>query len=62
MRVTTGIAAALAVLGGLAVLRWMPGRKRPTIEELEELVAAEIAAAERDLEAGLAERPELSER
>ncbi len=30
MRVTTAIAAALAVVGGLAVLRWMPGRKRPT--------------------------------
>ncbi len=59
MRVTTGIAAALAVVGGLAVLRWMPGRKRPTIEEL---VAIEVAAAERDLEAGLRERPELSDR
>ncbi len=59
MRVTTAVAAALAVVGGLAVLRWMPGRKRPTIEEL---VAAEVAAAERDLEAGLRERPELSER
>ena len=62
MRVTTGVAAALAVVGGLAVLRWMPGRKRPTIEEIEELVAAEVAAAERDLTAGLQQRPELSER
>jgi hypothetical protein len=62
MRVTTGVAAALAVVGGLAVLRWMPGRKRPTIEEIEELVAAEVAAAERDLVAGLHQRPELSER
>jgi EmrB/QacA subfamily drug resistance transporter len=59
MRITTAIAAALAVVGGLAVLRWMPGRKRPSIEEL---VAAEVAAAERDLAAGLHERPELSER
>ena len=59
MRLTTGIAAALAVVGGVAVLRWMPGRKRPTIEEL---VAEEIAAAERDLEAGLARRAELSDR
>ena len=59
MRLTTGIAAALALLGGIAVLRWMPGRKRPTIEEL---VAEEIAAAERDLEASLADRAELSER
>jgi EmrB/QacA subfamily drug resistance transporter len=59
MRVTTGVAAALSVLGCLAVLRWMPGRKRPSIEEL---VAAEVAAAERDLAAGLAERPELSGR
>jgi len=60
MRVTTAVAAILAVVGGFAVLRWMPGRKRPNIEEL---VAAEVAAAERDLEAiTLPERPELSER
>ncbi len=59
MRVTTGVAAALAVVGGLALLRWLPGRKRPTIEEL---VAVEVAAAERDLEAGLRERSELSDR
>jgi EmrB/QacA subfamily drug resistance transporter len=59
MRVTTGVAAALAVVGGIAVLRWLPARKRPTIEEA---IAAEVAAAERDLAAGLRERPELSER
>jgi EmrB/QacA subfamily drug resistance transporter len=59
MRVTTGVAAALAVVGGLALLRWLPGRKRPTIEEL---VAIEVAAAEHDLEAGLRERSELSDR
>jgi len=60
MRVTTGIAAALAVVGVVGLLRWMPGRKRPTIEEL---VAAEVAAAERELEAGnLPGSPELSER
>jgi predicted MFS family arabinose efflux permease len=60
MRVTTAIAAALAIVGVVALLRWMPGRKRPTIEEL---VAAEVAAAERELEAGtLPERSELSER
>jgi hypothetical protein len=27
----------------------MPGKPRPTIEEIERIVAAEIAAAERDL-------------
>jgi EmrB/QacA subfamily drug resistance transporter len=60
MRVTTAIAAAFAVVGGLAVLRWLPSHKRPTIEEL---VAAEVAAAERDLRTAVAqERPELSER
>jgi EmrB/QacA subfamily drug resistance transporter len=59
MRVTTAIAAALAVVGGIAVLRWFPGRPRPTIEEV---IAAEVAAAERDLAARLAERTELSER
>jgi EmrB/QacA subfamily drug resistance transporter len=62
MRVTTGVAAALAVVGGIAVLRWLPGRKRPTIEEIEEVVAAEVAAAERDLAASLVEQPKLSER
>ena len=60
MRITTAIAAALAVVGGLAVLRWMPGRERPTIEEL---VAAEVAAAEADLMAvAQPDRSELSER
>jgi EmrB/QacA subfamily drug resistance transporter len=59
MRVTTAVAAILAVVGGLAVLRWLPGRPRPSIEEV---VAAEVAAAELDLAAGLGDRPELSER
>jgi MFS family permease len=59
MRITTGVAAGLAVLGCVAVFRLMPARKRPDIETL---VAAEVAAAERDLAAGLAERQELSER
>src|ERR1700744_5124485 len=54
MRVTTGVAGGLAVVGGIAVLRWLPARKRPTIEEA---IAAEVAAAERDLAAGLKERP-----
>ncbi len=48
MRITTIVAAAIAVLGGLAVMRWMPGRPRLTIEEL---VAAEVAEAERELAA-----------
>ena len=59
MRITTAIAAALAVVGAFAVLRWLPGRKRPTIEEL---VAEEIAAAERELQAVAPNRQELSER
>jgi EmrB/QacA subfamily drug resistance transporter len=49
MRITTAVAAILAV-AGLAVLPWLPGRTRPDIEEL---VAEEIAAAERDLAADL---------
>ena len=49
MRITTAIAAGIAVIGAIAVSRWMPGKPRPTIEEIEELVAIEIAAAERDL-------------
>jgi EmrB/QacA subfamily drug resistance transporter len=63
MRITTAIAAGIALLGTFAVLRWMPGKRRPTLEEIEILVAEEIAAAERDLSAGVVgERPELSER
>jgi EmrB/QacA subfamily drug resistance transporter len=59
MRLTTGVAATLAVIGGIAILRWMPGRPRPSIEEL---VAAEVAAAERELEAAvIQDRPELSD-
>jgi EmrB/QacA subfamily drug resistance transporter len=59
MRVTTAIAAAIAVLGAIAVARWMPAKPRPTIEEL---VAEEIAAAERDLALRFGGQPELSER
>jgi len=46
MHVTTLAAAALALVGGLAIVRWLPGRTRPNIEEL---VAAEVAAAELEL-------------
>jgi len=57
MRITTVVAAAIAVVGGLVVMRWMPGRQRPGMEEL---VAAEVAAAERELAEGLS--PKLTER
>ena len=59
MRVTTLVATVIAVLGGLIVMRWLPGRPRPTIEEQ---VAAEVAAAERDLAARRFAQRELSER
>ena len=59
MRVTTAVAAAIAVLGGIALLRWMPGKPRPTIEEL---VAIEIEAAERELAAKVPARPDLLDR
>jgi hypothetical protein len=49
MRVTTAIAAAIAVVGAIAVSRWMPGKARPSAEEMEALIALEIEAAERDL-------------
>jgi EmrB/QacA subfamily drug resistance transporter len=62
MRVTTGVAAALAVVGAIAMMRWMPGRNRPTINEIDKVVAAEVAAAERDLAEGLPDSPRLSER
>ena len=58
MRVTTLVATVIAVLGGLIVMRWLPGRPRPTIEEL---VAAEVAAAERELAARRSLQRELSE-
>ena len=59
MRITTLVATGIALLGGLIVMRWMPGRERPSIEEL---VAAEVAAAERELAAQRAEQRQLSER
>ena len=59
MHVTTLSAAILAVLGGVVIVRWLPGRSWPRIEEL---VAAEVAAAERDLADSRAQAPELSER
>jgi EmrB/QacA subfamily drug resistance transporter len=46
MHVTTLAATALALVGGLVIVRWLPGRTRPNIEEL---VAAEVAAAELEL-------------
>jgi EmrB/QacA subfamily drug resistance transporter len=55
MRVTTAVAAAIAVVGGIALLRWMPGKPRPTIEEL---VAVEVEAAERELAARVPARVE----
>jgi EmrB/QacA subfamily drug resistance transporter len=55
MHVTTLAATVLALAGGAVIIRWLPGRTRPNIEEV---VAAEVAAAEREL----AERRELSER
>jgi len=59
MHVTTLSAVIIALLGGLVVVRWLPGRPRPNIEEL---VAAEVAAAESELAARRPERRELSER
>jgi EmrB/QacA subfamily drug resistance transporter len=59
MHVTTLSAAALAIVGGLVVMRWLPGRSRPNIEEL---VAVEVAAAERELAERRTQARELSER
>jgi EmrB/QacA subfamily drug resistance transporter len=55
MRVTTLVGAAVAVLGGLVVMRWMPGKARPTMDEWADAEIAEIEAP------GEAEK-ELSER
>ena len=59
MHVTTLVATALALVGGIAIVRWLPGRARPNIEEL---VAAEVAAAERELSRRELSRRELSQR
>ena len=61
MRITTAIAAGLAVAGAIAVSRWMPGKPRPTIEEIDQLIAREIAAAERDLAMTARPRPSAQE-
>ncbi|HSZ41704.1 MAG TPA: MFS transporter [Trebonia sp.] len=52
MRITTIVAAVIALLGGLVVLRWMPGKPRPTMDAMEAEIAAEIAAAEAEVAAG----------
>jgi hypothetical protein len=48
MRLTTLIGAAVAVLGGLVVMRWMPGKPRPAVgaPTMDELAPAELAEAE----------------
>jgi EmrB/QacA subfamily drug resistance transporter len=45
MRITTLVGAAVAVVGALVVLRWMPGKASPTMDELTE---AELAAVAED--------------
>jgi EmrB/QacA subfamily drug resistance transporter len=59
MHVTIIFAVALAVLGGLVVMRWLPGRRRLNIEDE---VAVEVAAAERELAERRVQAAELSER
>jgi EmrB/QacA subfamily drug resistance transporter len=46
MRVTTIVGAIVSLGGAFVVLRWMPGKPKVNMDEI---VAAEIAAAERDL-------------
>ena len=48
MHVATSVGAAIALLGAFVVLRWMPGKPKVSMEDI---VAAEVAAAERELEA-----------
>jgi len=42
MRVTTLTGAAVALLGGVVVLRWMPGKGSPTMDELAEAELAQV--------------------
>jgi EmrB/QacA subfamily drug resistance transporter len=48
MRITTIAGAIVSLAGALVVLRWMPGKPKATVD-MDEIIAAEIAAAERDL-------------
>jgi EmrB/QacA subfamily drug resistance transporter len=45
MRVTTLTGAAVALLGGLVVMRWMPGKQGSTMDQLAEAELAGIAGA-----------------
>ena len=45
MRITTLIAAALALVGGFVVLRWMPGRPQPVTRPVAEPVADAVPVA-----------------
>ena len=51
MRVTTIVGALVSLVGALVVLRWMPGKPKANVD-IEEIIAAEVAAAERELAAG----------
>jgi hypothetical protein len=48
MRITTLIAAVLALAGGFVVLRWMPGKPRPATEPVTGAVPAAVPALARD--------------
>jgi EmrB/QacA subfamily drug resistance transporter len=48
MRITTIIGAIVSLGGALVVLRWMPGKPKPVVT-MDEIIAAEVAAAEREL-------------
>jgi EmrB/QacA subfamily drug resistance transporter len=58
MRITTLVGAGVALLGALVVLRWMPGKSSPTMDERVEAEFAQIAQAE----AELSEMTELPEK
>jgi EmrB/QacA subfamily drug resistance transporter len=62
MRITTLAGAAVAVLGGFVVLRWMPGKARPTMDELASTQTVEAELTEAELAELSAAEQELSER
>jgi EmrB/QacA subfamily drug resistance transporter len=64
MRITTIIAAVIAILGGVVVLRWMPGKQRPTMDSVEQEIAVAIAEAEAETgtDIGAETGQELAER
>jgi hypothetical protein len=49
MHITTLVAAALTLIGGFVVLRWMPGLAKPAPQDAELGYEAELAIMEENM-------------